>query len=246
MTFGQINNAAREIMASIARWYSDTSGMLMALNPTSNVYNLTLTRQITSYTLDLRLRFRVPFTNTGPTVLNVNGLGQRYIKWPNGDHLTANDLPDVVDVYYHGSDIFILDNNSRRRVGEFAGNGAVYMLFALATAPTGWVQYTGWNDRLIRVVAGAGTGLGGSWSISGLSSQSANHTHTFTASDTTDGASGTVEGLGPAGGVVSASPGHVHSVTISGTTAGISNSHTHTGDGSWRPAYADIIVCYKA
>ncbi|HEX2795702.1 MAG TPA: hypothetical protein VHN38_01345, partial [Immundisolibacter sp.] len=42
------------------------------------------------------------------------------------------------------------------------------MVFAQAAAPTGWTQDASVNDRVLRVVSGAGAGVGGSWTISGL------------------------------------------------------------------------------
>lgn len=53
------------------------------------------------------------------------------------------------------------------------------MVFYQATAPTGWTQDTSINDRVLRVVSGEGGGTGGSWIISGLSTESAgSHSHT--------------------------------------------------------------------
>ncbi len=52
------------------------------------------------------------------------------------------------------------------------------MVFYQASAPTGWAQVTGINDRVLRFVDGNGGGLGGSWTISGLSTNSTGaHSH---------------------------------------------------------------------
>ncbi len=56
---------------------------------------------------------------------------------------------------------------------------ATVSLFAQNAAPTGWTKVSGPDDRFLRVVSGAGAGVGGSSPISnGLS---LSHTHTLTA-----------------------------------------------------------------
>lgn len=114
------------------------------------------------------------------------------------------------------------------------------VLFAQAAAPAGWTKVVTWNDRLLRVVSGATGGTtGGAWAISGLSNESANHTHTYSGTTAQ-----TADNLGMnGGGVQMARDFHTHA--FSGTTAGVSANHTHTGDGTWRPAYLDIIPCSK-
>lgn len=42
------------------------------------------------------------------------------------------------------------------------------LVFYQASAPTGWTQDTGVNDRVLKVVSGTGGGTGGSWTISGV------------------------------------------------------------------------------
>lgn len=250
MTFGQINNTARETMAVLARWFTDTSGILLATglhyHAPANAwgYQLTCTRQV-FLNLNFRVRFRIPTTNVGPTWLTINGIGPAWIKMPDGSDCLANDLADVVDVYWHGSQVWILNNLPRRRIGEF--NSGTAMVFYAATAPTGWAQLTGWNDRLLRVVNGNGTGVGGSWVISGISSDNANHTHNFSwAASTSSTAIGSSGGYDFGGAASAAAPGsHSHTYSFAGTTTGESNNHTHTFDGGWRPAYGDVIICQK-
>lgn len=250
MTFGQINNTARETMAVLARWFIDTSGILLATGLNYHApanawgYQLTCNRAVT-LDLNFRVRFRIPTTNVGPTWLTINGIGPNWIKWPDGTDCQANDLADVVDVYWHGSGAWILDNLQRRRIGEF--NSGTAIVFYATTAPTGWAQLTGWNDRLLRVVNGAGTGVGGTWVISGISIETANHTHAYTGSGTSGSTSiGSSGGYDFGGAASAAAPGsHSHSIAWSGSTTGVSNDHTHTQNGAWRPAYGDVIICQK-
>lgn len=154
------------------------------------------------------------------------------------------------------------------RIGEFVAG--TKMLFAQASAPTFWTQSTD-NDRLIRIVSGTGGGTGGSWSISGLANESASHTHgvvgtvgnnnqshTHVVNTTTSGPSATVDCHGPAGGCLSASTAHTHAFIVSSSAESVphyhavsftsgteSANHTHTGDGSWRPAYVNVIYAVK-
>jgi hypothetical protein len=136
--------------------------------------------------------------------------------------------------------------------------------FAQAAAPTGWTQDTSdnANNRMLRVVSGAGNGVGGSSSPI-LNNVVSSHTHTFT---------------GNAMGAHSHSDaGHQHTqlwkASTGGTTAGgdpnsVGNTSVATGVGyaniqgasagtpsgsisangsasDWTPRYIDMIICSK-
>ena len=194
MTFGQVNNTGREMMAVICRWFQDTCGVLLATglhyDAASNAYGyrLNTTRNV-PIDLTTRVRFRIPQTNVGATWLSVNGSFPAYIKWPDNSQCLANDLTDVVDVYWHGGGVWMLNNVQRRSAGSLISG--VQMLFAMQSAPTGWTQSVAWHDRVIRVVNHAGTGGGGSWIISGLTAETANHTHNVTVSGSVAGSTST-------------------------------------------------------
>lgn len=255
MTFGQINNTAREMMASLARWYQDNNGSLSAgaltyyapLNAYG--YNITLNRSTWPHTIGYQFRFRPPQQNVGPTWLNVNNTGANWLVWPDGSMLRASDLQDVVTCRAQGDGRFVLENLQRKERAEFQPAASVHLLFANVSAPAGWIQNPGWNDRLIRVVSGTGLGAGGQWAIYGLGAESANHTHNVGVSwsGTTSGYSGSSQGTSASGGASTPINNHTHTYAGSGTftTDGESVAHTHYGDGSWRPAYADMILCYK-
>lgn len=129
------------------------------------------------------------------------------------------------------------------------------MVFYQASAPTGWTQDVAVNDQMLRVVSGSGGGTGGSWTISGA---------------TVDGTAITTAQLpvvtGSMEGVQFNSSGNsasgVFSLTDQGDRAngggnleqkrvdfnlGGGETHTHglTSDGTWRPAYINIIVATK-
>lgn len=117
---------------------------------------------------------------------------------------------------------------------DLFGTTAVHMLFVQSSAPTGWSQVTSLDDRVLRLVDGAGAGTGGSWTISGLTMQ---HTHSFSDTDTL----GTRSDL-LGGGALSAV--NDTSVDISGTT-GLASKSIPDSDGTWRPSYVDVIRCSR-
>lgn len=138
------------------------------------------------------------------------------------------------------------------------------MVFAQAAAPSGWTQDVTLNDRVLRVVSGAGGGSGGAWAISGLTTAGTALTenqmpahHHYSVQNT---------------GAVSGSP-DVDFAFISdnrlesggsdeyllkwrntppsafgkSSTSGGGQAHDHavSSDASWRPAYSDVIVAVK-
>lgn len=146
------------------------------------------------------------------------------------------------------------------------------MLFNQSAAPTGWTQDTSINDRVLRMVSGVGGGVGGSWTISGITvgghaltlAEMAAHSHgagTLTAAGVGDHSHST-QGVGggagentgqlvnsnpSGGGGTNAAGGHSH--TLSGSTdsqgSGTAHSHGLTADGVWRPEYVNIICASK-
>jgi hypothetical protein len=117
------------------------------------------------------------------------------------------------------------------------------MLFAQATAPTGWTKDTTHNDKSLRVVSGTGGGSGGSVAFStvfgrtavdgsSLSiAQMAAHTHSYKTSS--GGSAGSGSGI-------AASPS---SDSINTGSQGSGAAHSHGLD--LRVAYVDVIVCTK-
>lgn len=149
--------------------------------------------------------------------------------------------------FYHTGNIAQLISDE---IGELKGKR---MLFLEATAPPGWTQDTSINDRVLRIVNSAGGGLGGSWTISGLSasvsvgattlsvSQIPSHSHTVSFNEVSVTATAIDQFPLTRG-------NKVHFST--GATGG-SGSHTHSAsasissNGTWRPAYVDVIACRK-
>ena len=149
------------------------------------------------------------------------------------------------------------------------------MVFYQAAAPTGWTKVTNVNDRLLRVVSGAGGSVGGSWDITGITigstalsidqipahghgngslraASGGSHAHGL-YSETEFGAGVGKTGIdaGNANTVgtprTKSSGSHSHSITGSTSAAGSGHAHGHAinSGGTWRPAYADVIICSR-
>jgi len=127
------------------------------------------------------------------------------------------------------------------------------MLFYQAAAPTGWTQMTSANDRVIRVVSGAGGGYGGSWTISGLTNSNVgSHAVSINEMPSHNHAVPLYNGGGIAATdlLFANSPAVLYRGTgyVNGTGGGA--GHTHSGSsiassGSWRPQYIDVIAATK-
>jgi len=97
--------------------------------------------------------------------------------------------------------------------------------FFQASAPTGWTQDTGNNDKVLRVVSGTGGGTGGSWDLSSGDTSSSTGAHTHTGPSHTH-----------------STPSHSHSHSLSAGSHTLSTSqmpshnhstHKYDGDGQY-------------
>ena len=123
------------------------------------------------------------------------------------------------------------------------------MLFAQASAPTGWTKQTTHNDKSLRVVSGSGGGSGGvqafstvfgrtavDWSSLSIE-QLAAHTHNVAVVlQNTAGASNN----GVRGGSNTSGTGTVNNAAIA---TGSNAAHSHGLD--LRVQYVDVIICAK-
>lgn len=91
MNYSDVNNAARENMAAIARWYLDTNGTLTTTG-SANAYILTPNRTITAYAAGLDFVVKASFANTGAATINVSALGAKDIKNLDGAALASGDI----------------------------------------------------------------------------------------------------------------------------------------------------------
>lgn len=120
------------------------------------------------------------------------------------------------------------------------------MVFFQAAPPPGWTQDTSVHDYMLRAVSTTVDGglTGGTWTMSGISvddhvltlDEIPAHSHGYTAPNQDNLI------------VVDASGNfYYNTVSASTDTAGGGEGHSHpvTSDGSWRPAYANVIIATK-
>ena len=93
-----VNNLADEIVAGFdelpdpVQLATGAIGYVEATG-SANAYIVALPAAPQEYTDGMQIIFKVPATNTGPSTVNVDGLGQRSIRRPDDSPLSAGDLP---------------------------------------------------------------------------------------------------------------------------------------------------------
>lgn len=76
---GSVNNAARALMAGVARLRDDINGSITT-GGGSNIYTVTSLSGITALTNNIRIAIKASFTNTGAATLNLNTIGAKSIR----------------------------------------------------------------------------------------------------------------------------------------------------------------------
>lgn len=76
----------------------------------SNAYTLAVDAQYTAYSAGDVFKFKSNFANTASATLNVNSIGAKTIKRPDGTALIANDIlsGQIVEVIYDGTDLIMI------------------------------------------------------------------------------------------------------------------------------------------
>lgn len=123
-------------------------------------------------------------------------------------------------------------------------------VFVQSTAPTGWVHDVSFNDKVLRLVSGAtGGATGGSWTISGVTVDG----HVLTKAElphrylqTIWARANVIGNNGVTDVLCYQSSSNTFSYNIPDNGQDDPHSHGLTSDGSWRPAYADSIVCTRS
>jgi hypothetical protein len=87
-----------------------SSKLLYANAIGTNVINLTLPNNISSYTAGMMINFKAQSNNTGAVYVNINGLGNKAVLKNISDTLIANDfrINQMVSIIYDGSNFQIL------------------------------------------------------------------------------------------------------------------------------------------
>jgi len=146
---------------------------------------------------------------------------------------------------------------------KLAGGGGNVMLFYQTAAPVGWTKIVTQNNKVLRVVSGAGGVAGGTDSFSAVFSKTATDTYTLLEADVPAHAHGSAgshshsitggsltasltyntaqNGYGASGGpTVSTNSGGTHTHT----SFGGSGAHSH-GLANFDIQYIDLILCSK-
>jgi hypothetical protein len=159
MARSAVNDAAREMMAALARWWREMSGVLTT-GGSGDAYTLTTGSAHNSYTDVPLLVFRTDRGNTGPITLNVDGLGAFPVYRVAGmaySNFALNDIfPGQVMVVvknpggwfdYVGPSVEGVDINTM-------------MLFQQSAAPSGFVKQVTHDNKSLRVVTGTASSGG--------------------------------------------------------------------------------------
>ena len=230
-------------------------GRLFLLDATSGAFTVTF-----DTAASLGDGFKVSFMKVDGTAnaLTLNPNGAEQINWAST--LAISDRWERVDVTCTGAVLFASSVTKTVPTGT-------KMVFRQASAPTGWTQDTTLNDRVLRLVSGAGGGTGGSWTISGLTvsghaltvGELPAHAH-WTVGDRSYSASGGIGagnsnaigkwgsddvGAGEDQYTLQPATGAADRAATSSVGSGQSHSHGISSNASWRPLYADVIVATK-
>lgn len=103
-----VNDAAREVMAAVARYRSDTDGVNSSTG--TNTITLAASRTMTAYAQGDLFTFKAGGTNTGATTLNVDSLGAKNVYY-QGAALTGGEITNgqIVTVVYDGTQFQLIN-----------------------------------------------------------------------------------------------------------------------------------------
>lgn len=151
-----VNDSARAMMASLAKWRDDNAGTLTT-GGTSTAYTLTTNQVFGSLAAmngqSLRVKFNA--TNGASPTLNVDSLGAKAIATVAGTAvgtatLVANCIYDLV--YDNSNNCFVLI--AGQKAGYLDAPSGTLMLFHQTAAPSGWTKDTSHNNKALRLVNG--------------------------------------------------------------------------------------------
>lgn len=260
----QVDDRIREIAADIAVWLRDAAwtDYAQAYSQGSNSFTVAGDER-DLYFIGRNVRARVAGLPVYATISNVS-----YNATSDETFVVCNVEPGET---LAGASEIALETIPTEEARAPSIPSGTRMVFAQATAPTGWTQVTELNDRLLRIVSGAGGGTGGDWAISGISvdettlteDQIPEHYHYLFTKDGSDASAYQMDAPGNGERHVADHASHPgdQDYTMSAATTGDSPTlgrtstvgsesaagHTHSvSTGSdWRPSYADVIVCEK-
>lgn len=248
---GSLNDAARAMMAAVAKYRDDRAGMI-ASSGSSTAYAATSYQGFTSLSDGLSITLRIDETNGPSPTLNVDSLGAKAIQSASGVAIGAGKLlaGGVYTFTYSTAAVAWIVHALFSETEEIASGTA--MLFAQTSAPTGWTKSTTHDNKALRVVSGAASSGGSTAFTSVFSSRTPSgtvgdrtltlgmmpvHTHTIPIGGNTI-TSVTTSGSQTASGVNNSNTGN----------QGGSDPHDHSFTGSamdFAVAYVDVIIATK-
>lgn len=216
-----------------ANWFSaGTAG------GSATALTLTPSMAVTAYVQGLHIYVQTASNSGAGATIAVSGLVAKTILKPPSAAIEAGDWKsgDLLDLLYDGTNFRWL--NKWRHSDVPAGT---FVPLANTVVPVGWSQHVdaNWNDVVLRFTQTLGdvAGLGGSWTISGfVTDVLGEHTHTGTTDANANDNGKT------AGGVSSPAFAHTHAFT---TGASGSHGHNVTNNATWRPKYANLVLCVR-
>lgn len=126
-------NALAAVQQNVAAHLADRAQHIpyAAATGAANIYAVSLNPVPTTYTEGMALAVKINVDNTGASTVNVNGLGAKAIKKPNGNDVSAGNLKagSIYTLRYNGAN-FILQGS------DAAGNATAADLLAGKTAST--------------------------------------------------------------------------------------------------------------
>lgn len=236
-----VNDSARGMMASVAKWRDDQAGTLTT-GGTATAYTVTSNQVFASLAAmsgqSIRLKFNA--TNGATPTLNVDGLGAKSIVTLTGTaigtgSLIANTIYELV--YSNSSSEWILIN-AGANVSFASGTGLVFYQTA---APTGWTA-AAINDKALRVVSATGGVTGGTTAFSSVFAARTIAQANLPSVNLTLSSNVVTAGTTAAANFTGSATPYISVLTTTAVTAALGGSGTQM---DFAVQYADCLICTK-
>lgn len=238
MAPSDVNNSAREIMASVRKHYDDTEwrdwGHTIAYGSATTFTTASGDGDTTSiYHTGRRVK---AFGTTTTTI---------YGTISSSAHTTQTTVTVVWDsgsLQNESLTIWVGAVNNVYHAAGFVPVGTK-MVFFQASAPSGWTQDTGNNDKALRVVSGTGGGTGGTASFSTFNASHNHQWFNFVSNTQCESynSSGNASGIASGGSITDTNI----AVTTGGAQSSLPQDYYTDNSNLDTPQYIDVIVCTK-
>jgi hypothetical protein len=242
MARSAVNDCAREMMAALAKWYTDARGVLITAG-TSNAFTLTTNSVYTAFNDIPLLVFRTDRANTGAATLTVDGLASKPLRHLGSQEFGSGEIASgqiLVVAYNAGTDQF----ETLSPAGSFASGTRIG--FQQTAAPSGWTKEVSgaYDNCALRLTTGTASSGGGSGFTSIFTSRSiaqanlpnvnffgSTSTVVLTASQST-------------GGISAGADNYLNSRTTGAASATVNSGGSGTAM-DFAVAYIDFIIATK-